>query len=144
MATVKQEVKNCPDEATLSSYLDGTLKADSRASLEEHISLCEDCLVNIVSAYESVAAFKDKRKENFMKKINWYFIAMAISFVLSFIFPRYFLQLLVATIIFATKWIIDAKNARILVMIHEAWRKGGEKEASRILENLKIGPKNRL
>ena len=79
-----------------------------------------------------------------MKRLNWYFLAMAITFTLSFVLPRYFLQLLVATIIFGAKWIIDARNARILVMIYEAWRKGGEKGASRILEGLKIDPKNRL
>jgi hypothetical protein len=32
---------------------------------------------------------------------------------------------------------VDAKSTRMLIMIHEAWRKGGEKEASRILNTLK-------
>ena len=144
MADFKQEIKTCPDEALLGSYLDGTLKDGPRDALEVHLGSCEACLVSLVSAYESVATFKGKGKENFMKRLNWYFLAMAISFALSFILPRYFLQLLVATIIFGAKWIIDARNARILVMIYEAWRKGGEKGASRILEGLKIDPKNRL
>jgi hypothetical protein len=79
-----------------------------------------------------------------MRKINWYAVGGVASFALSFVFPRYFLQFLVATILLGAKWIIDAKNTRMLVMIYEAWRKGGEKEASRILESMKVDTKNRL
>ncbi len=137
MDAVKPNLMNCPDETALSSYLDGTLKGKARDSVEAHIASCQGCLTTIVSAWESVAEFKKNRKENVMKKINWYFFGMIICFALSFMFPPYFLQLLVAAIICGAKWIIDAKNTRMLVMIYEAWQKGGEKETSRILQNFK-------
>jgi len=136
-AKIKLTDSGCPDEGALGAYLDGTLDGALRDSVETHIASCDACLTNMVSAYESVAEFKNKQKGNIMKKINLYFIGMVISFTLSFIFPAYFLQLLVATIICGAKWIIDARSTRMLVMIYDAWRKGGEKEASRILEKLK-------
>ncbi len=137
MQTLKLETGSCPDEAALSAYLDGSLRGKEREMVEEHIASCDRCLLAVVSAYESVADFKKNRKGGIMKKLNLYFICMLVSFILSFIFPRYFIQLLVATIICGAKWIIDAKSTRMLVMIYDAWKKGGEKEASKILENLK-------
>jgi hypothetical protein len=144
MAALKTETATCLSELTLSAYLDGTLKGRDREAAEEHISSCDECLRALAASYEAVAQFKKKRKENIMKKINWYFVGMVTSFALSFFLARYFLQFLTAAIIFGAKWIIDSKNTRMLVMIYDAWRKGGEKEASRILENLKADPKDRF
>ena len=144
MNVVKSEVRSCPDESLLSAYLDGSLAGDERGAVENHIASCDECLAKVVAAYESVAAFRKKRKGAPMRKINWYAVGGVASFALSFVFPRYFLQFLVATILLGAKWIIDAKNTRMLVMIYEAWRKGGEKEASRILESMKVDTKNRL
>ena len=69
-----------------------------------------------------------------MKKNLWLFGAIA-AFLLSFFVPRYFVQFLVATILLGAKWIFESVNARILIMIYEAWQKGGEKEASKILNS---------
>ena len=79
-----------------------------------------------------------------MKKINIYLILAIISFILSFVFQHYFVQFLTATLLLGIKWISDAKSTKMLVMIYEAWKKGGEKEASRILSSLDKDPKNRL
>jgi hypothetical protein len=53
-------------------------------------------------------------------------------------------QFLTATLLLGIKWVADAKSTKMLVMIYEAWKNGGEKEASRILSSLEKGPKNRL
>ena len=45
-----------------------------------------------------------------------------------------FLQLLVATILLGIKWITDSRTTKMLIMIHDAWKRGDEKETSRILE----------
>jgi len=66
------------------------------------------------------------------KRNLWLFGAI-IAFVLSFLVSRYFVQLLVATILMGTKWIFDSVNARILIMIYDAWKKGGSDEASKVL-----------
>jgi hypothetical protein len=143
MTDLKQETRAHPKEAELADYFSNVLTGEARKGIEDHIACCNDCLDNAVSAYESVKTFK-KRKSGTMKKINVYLILAIISFILSFIFRDYFMQLLTATLLLGTKWIADAKSTKMLVMIYEAWKKGGEKEASRILSTLDRGPKNRL
>jgi hypothetical protein len=71
-----------------------------------------------------------------MKRLNIYLALAIISFILSFAVPRYFVQLLVATLLLGVKWVADSKSAKMLVMIYEAWKHGGEKEASRVLERI--------
>lgn len=149
MTSLRTEIRIHPAETELAGFLDGSLSPDDRKRLEAHISSCDECLCAIVSAKESVDSFRGtdksgKERNNPMKKINAYLILAALAFTLSFAMPQYFIQLLVATIILAVKWIVDAKTTRMLVMIYEAWKKGGEKEASRILKELDIKPKNRL
>jgi len=84
------------------------------------------------------------KKGNIMKKLNIYLLLAVVSFVLSFAIRQYFVQFLVATLLLGVKWIADSKSAKMLVMIYEAWKKGGEKEASRILNVLDAESKNRL
>ena len=131
------------EEREISDYLDRLLDADSRRKVELHAVECPDCLSAMVSAYESVKLFK-KRKGNIMKKLNIYLILATVSFLLSFAVPQYFAQFLVATTLFGVKWISDAKSTKMLVMIYDAWKRGGEKEASRILNTLSPGPKSRI
>ena len=143
MTDLKEKIKTHPKEAELADYLSNTLAGEDRKRVEDHIACCNDCLDNAVSAYESVKTFK-KRKAGVMKKINVYLILAVISFGLSFVFRDYFVQFLTATLLLGIKWISDAKSTKMLVMIYEAWKKGGEKEASRILSALDKDPKNRL
>ena len=79
-----------------------------------------------------------------MKKINPYLALAIVFFLFSFITPRFFIQSLVATLVFGIKWVADSRSAKMLVMIYDAWKNGGEKEASRILSSLGKDPKNRL
>ena len=143
MTDLKEVLKGHPKEAELADYLSNTLTGEDRKRVEDHIACCTDCLDNAVSAYESVKTFK-KRKPEVMKKINVYLILAIISFILSFVFQHYFVQFLTATLLLGIKWIADAKSTKMLIMIYEAWKNGGEKEASRILSSLDKNPKNRL
>lgn len=141
MTDTKLHVKTHPTDIRLADFLDDALSPDERHKVEEHIASCGECLKKIVSAHESVELFNKNsgtknRKVNFMKKINWYLVLAIVSFVLSFVFARYFIQLLVATLLLGTKWIVDAKTTKMLVTIYEAWKTGGGKEASRILEKM--------
>jgi hypothetical protein len=142
MTHVKTDARIHPTEAELADYLGHSLTGAEKERLEEHIAACGECLDRIVSAHESVEEFRKKGgpsegKGGLMKRINVYLLLAITSFVLSFAMPRYFLQFLVATLLLGIKCIVDAKSTRMLIMIHEAWRKGGEKEASRILNTLK-------
>ena len=143
MTDLRQEIKTHPKESELADYLSNTLTGEDRKRAEDHIACCNDCLDNAVSAYESVKTFK-KRKAGVMKKINVYLILAVISFGLSFVFRDYFVQFLTATLLLGIKWITDAKSTKMLIMIYEAWKNGGEKEASRILSSLDKYPKSRL
>ena len=143
MTELKQETRMHPTESELADYLNRASAGDEREKVEDHIACCNDCLENVVSAYESVRIFK-KGKAGTMKKINIYLILAIVSFVLSFTVPRYFVQFLTATLLLGIKWITDAKSTKMLIMIYEAWKNGGEKEASRILSSLDKSPKSRL
>ncbi|MFH0763697.1 MAG: hypothetical protein V1927_01680 [Candidatus Omnitrophota bacterium] len=140
MTDTKLNTKIHPEDAELADFLAGApLPAGKRQKLEGHIGACDECLAKIVSAHESAASFNKKtgfKKGKMMKHINIYLVMAVISFALSFLAPRYFLQLLVAAIILGTKWIVDSKTTKMLVTIYEAWKTGGEKEASRILEKI--------
>ena len=131
-----------PAETELADYLTHSLNRADKARVEEHISGCDECLNTAVSAYESVKSINKKGKA--MKKINVYLVLAVISFALSFATPRFFLQFLVATLVLGTKWVVDSKATKMLIMIHEAWKKGGEKEAGRVMHSLEPESKNRL
>lgn len=143
MNGIKQEIKTHATDVEMADYLAKTLSKVDRDRVENHIAGCGECLEKAVSAYESVKEFK-KGKGNMMKKFNIYLILAIVSFSLSFIFQSYFLQFLTATLLLGIKWVADSKSTRMLVMIYEAWKRGDNKETSRILSSLDSNPKNRL
>ncbi len=132
-----------PTEVELSDFLNHSISGKEKEVVEAHIANCPDCLAKVVSAYESVELNK-KRKGKIMKKMNFYLALAILSFLLSFTMPRYFIQFLVATLILGIKWIVDSKSTKMLIMIYEAWKKGGEKEASRILQTFDSNSKSRF
>jgi hypothetical protein len=149
MTAVHTKTKTHPAASELAGYLSNSLSANEIAHIEEHLSSCRECLERAVSAYDSVRDFNahvtpKKRRSPVMKKISLPLILAIISFTLSFAIPRYFIQLLVATLILGIKWVVDSKSAKMLVMIYEAWKSGGEREASRILETLESKQKPRF
>ena len=136
MAETKIKNRKYPGEAELAGYLDGTIRGKEREIIESHLASCDECLNSAVSAYEAVRLSKKKGKSKSMRKINLYLIFCIISFILSFAMPRYFIQLLVATLLLGIKWVADSKSTKMLITIYEAWKHGGEKEASKVLNRL--------
>ena len=138
-----------PTELELADYLDNRLEAQKRSEIEEHLAVCAECLDTVVTAHEAVSdtgekPAKKKGSKNFMKKINIYLMLAILSFALSFSVSQYFVQFLVATLLFGIKWIVDAKTTKMLVMIYDAWKTGGDKETSRILKTLNPESKKRF
>jgi hypothetical protein len=130
-----------PGDMNIADYLGGAMKGKERDEMVRHLADCRICLEKAVAAHDSVEDFRKnmqpkKRKGFSVKNINIYLVLAIISFALSFAAPRYFLQFLVATLLLGIKWVVDSKTTRTLIMIQEAWRRGGEKEASQILETL--------
>ena len=128
------KLKNCPSIDRLCSYVNRALAQKEAQRIEMHLNTCYRCLDMAVSIYDGAAPIRKRRYK--LKKESLYLILGLISFVLSFIFKHYFLQFLTAAVILSIKWIVDSKTSRMLVMIYEAWRHGGEKEAGRILEDI--------
>jgi hypothetical protein len=141
------DLNSHPAEADIADYLSRALPAAAMERLEGHLAGCDECLAAMVSAYEAAGKRGNKNSlikklRAIMKKFNIYLILAILSFALSFFMPRHFIQLLVATLLLGIKWIVDAKSTKMLVMIYEAWKHGGEKEASRVLE--RVGQKDKL
>ena len=122
---------HCPDEKTLSSYLDGKLLDEAlRQGIEAHISQCTSCLDLLVLAYEAQkgrckcpASLEEKiktrlglRHKNPRRELKWLFGAVFL-FALSFVFKRYFVQFLVAAAILGFKWVMEGEGARRAIMI---------------------------
>lgn len=128
-------------EIEIADYLSGAMKGGTRLDAAGHLASCDECLGRAVLARDSVEEFRKNGgskngRGGFMKRINIYLVLAVISFLLSFAVHRYFLQFLVATMLLGAKWVVDSKTTRMLIMIQEAFRNGGEKEASRIFERL--------
>ena len=126
----------CLSETELSDYLSGSLSPDKKLDIENHLASCAECLEQLTFAYECVSEYPAQKGVYFVKKKltkNTWLLGAALAFILSFLFPKYFMQFLAATVLLGLKWIFDSSNAKILIMIYEAWKKGGEKEASKIL-----------
>lgn len=134
------KTKYCPEEHLLNAYLTDGLKDTERETVEKHIASCPYCIYRIAEAYEVLGQRQpQKLLEDFMnliKKTNIWLVSCVFMFIMSFIFPRYFMQFLIGTLLCGTKWIVDSKNTKMLIMIYEAWKHGGGKEAERIIETL--------
>ena len=140
----------CPSELVLSDYLENRLGEQQQKQLLEHVADCPNCLALLELAQQSQQAqIKDqpsramiKRAQNALpekqKQKNssrkWSFLA-ALTFILSFIATRYFLQFLTLAVIFSIKWIFDSGSTRTLIMIYEAWRKKDKGSAHRIIKD---------
>ncbi len=146
---MSQIVDKHPADIVIADYLDNLLSRDEKERVEEHMAACDECRNKMICAYESARSFRktvstNKKKAKPMGKINLYLIFAIISFALSFIIPRFFLQLLVATLLLGAKWVTDSKSTKMLIMIHEAWKNGGEREASEVIKRFDSNIKNRL
>lgn len=127
--------KDCVPFERLCDYANGTLPPKEKAKVESHLAGCYHCLDIVVSMHDGNKYFHNKRGLN-MKKEYLYLLMALVCFLSSFIFKGYFLQFLAATIVLGMKWVVDSKTNRMLIMIYEAWRKGGEREAGRVLKEM--------
>ena len=78
-----------------------------------------------------VTPFKRSPKAQKAWNALW-LIASAGSFALSFAFPRYFFQLLVATLLCGVKWIVENRVMKTQILIYKALSEGEGPEQSRL------------
>ncbi|MGB2630974.1 MAG: zf-HC2 domain-containing protein [Candidatus Omnitrophota bacterium] len=116
----------CLSEEILSEYLAGVLPEEDRGWVEGHIAECTRCRKLLAESHE---VLKKRDIEDIFRKIfnivknNLWFAGAMSALALSFVFPKYFLQFLVACLLMGAKWIMDTKNAKMLVMIYDAWKR---------------------
>ncbi len=63
-------------------------------------------------------------------------VGAVVAFVLSFIFPKYFMQCLVITLILGIRWALNSEGGRTLIMVIDSWRhhsQDKDQEISRLL-----------
>lgn len=151
-----QKTNLCPDEAALSAYLSGALDRQEAENIEAHIADCPFCLESLKTAYEADKLYSEgsfpesseklKRKAKSIaaagarkKRVskNLWLIATIAAFTMSFIFPRYFAQFLVAALILGLKWVSEGENARTLIMVLDAWRHHSNEKDEEIKDRVK-------
>lgn len=124
----------CPSDEELAEYLAGSLPHSSRPAVEEHLASCPKCRSVVSEAYDVLqtpslkafaASFAMKLKDNLWLLPSASFLA------LSFIFKRYFLQFLSASVICAVKWIIDSRATNLLIMINRSLREDAPESPAR-------------
>jgi len=132
----------CPTEADLNRYMIGGLSVNEKDKIEKHIADCPYCVYKISESYKIV---EEVKKEGNIKKgytmsikkgLNVWLILSITMFLLSFLVPHYFVQFLTASILLGIKWIVDNKNTKMLIMIHEAWKEGRQDEIDRFMKKL--------
>ncbi len=159
---MNRPLKNCPNDNILADYAAGGLPRDEINSLERHISGCKACLQKISIALKAEALHKEggltgpapetiqkalKRlglgntkntNAGFIKtkKRQFWFLAAMAAFVLSFVFPKYFLQCLVMTILLGLKWIMESENMRTLILVIDSWRRHQHNQDEEIIKRL--------
>ena len=135
----QQAGSNCPSSGdALADYIAGGLSANERQTIEKHASECKDCLWKISTALKADALNNNKEaKMRPVKKHNLWLLLTIIAFTSSFLFPRYFLQCLVATILVGIKWITDSENMRTLILVLDSWRKHEHSRDENISERLR-------
>lgn len=136
---MKSIKEGCPALEELCDYVKGSLTQKMREEIESHLACCYHCLDIVVSIHDGATFYNKscKKRKGFTMKKEFLFLIMAVlCFLASFVFSRFFLQFLTATIILGIKWIVDSKTNKMLILIYDAWKRGGEREAGRILKEL--------
>lgn len=154
---------DCPNEEILLGYLNGTLEKEERQFVEHHLAGCGFCLSQLNLAYQSQlmdrkGSFQPvsqelinktksflgiqivnnlKRGKTKTKKANLFLAGAIIPFILSFIFPKYFIQFLVVTLVLGIRWAFESEGGRTMIMVLDSWRHHSHDKDEEISHRLK-------
>lgn len=109
----------CPAELKLAKYLEGSLPSNMRQALEKHLADCPYCLDLLVVTKNVLKAEARSYKPSWFRRLKMqkWLILTGISFALSFVIRRFFLQFLFLALILGIKWALGSEGSRNLVMI---------------------------
>jgi hypothetical protein len=158
------KTSDCPDEGLLVQYLEAKLDKEKYQALEYHIAGCGFCLSQLSIASQSklmhkqgsfesvpqnlinktksrlgIGENKGNSKDNKRKiiKKQLFLLGAIIFFVLSFIFPKYFAQFLVGTLILGIRWAFESESGRTLIMVLDSWRHHSQDKDEEISHRLR-------
>jgi|GEM_PF-1921072 len=157
-----EKSKECPGTKPLLDYLAGSLSGEISLELEKHLSHCPFCLRQISIASDALSQKKkdlipvpektinkvNRRLEAYLKnttrkrkgkktKQRFYFLAMLVFFVLSFLLPKYFAQFLVGALILGMRWSLEGKGGQTLIMVLDSLRKQSQGKNDEISNRIK-------
>ncbi len=123
----------CPVELELAKYLEGSLTSGKRQDMEKHLADCPYCLDLLVAAKSVLKQETQVRPSWFsrLKRQRW-LILTAVSFSLSFVVRRFFLQFLFLALISGIKWALGSEGSRNLVMIFRSLSHRGAEEKEEV------------
>ncbi len=136
----------CPADSILADYISDVIPTKSEKEIiASHVAKCDKCFEKVASCVSALTisdkagqADTGKRllrrvlsmpkkyprmrfKGGYIKR-NKYFLVAGLFFLLSFIFKPFFLQFLVAALLFGVKWVMDTGSTKALIMIYETWK----------------------
>jgi len=122
-----EKTAECPAETELIRYLEGTLPETKEKSLAEHVKGCFWCIEQLDQAQRAQSFYKGNKAAilnitDWAKKNKW-LLGAGIAFILSFVFPGYFLQFLILTLLMGIKWIFSTGGNKTVIMIYDAWKR---------------------
>jgi len=158
------KTSDCPSEEILVEYLNGVLDKEKYQFIEHHIAGCGFCLSQLNLASQSQLMDKQetfelvpqklinktksflgvhgnvnslKRNKTRIKKARLFLAGAVIFFILSFIFPKYFMQFLVVTLILGIRWAFESEGGRTMIMVLDSWRHHSQDKDVEISHRLK-------
>ncbi|OGX50444.1 MAG: hypothetical protein A3G37_00850 [Omnitrophica WOR_2 bacterium RIFCSPLOWO2_12_FULL_46_30] len=127
----------CPAELKLAKYLEGSLPSNMRQDIEKHLADCPFCLDLLVVTRNVLNGEGQAKPSGFRRlRMQKWLILTGISFALSFVIRRFFLQFLFLSLILGIKWALSSEGSRNLVMIFRSLSHRGaeDKEERKIFE----------
>ena len=108
----------CPEELKLAKYLEGSLPSNMCQDVEKHLADCPYCLDLLVVTKNVLKGEAQAKPSGFRRlKMQKWLILTGISFALSFVIRRFFLQFLFLSLILGIKWALSSEGSRNLIMI---------------------------
>lgn len=137
----------CPADSMLADYISGAISAETEKEIiASHVAGCDKCFEKVASGVSALSISdkdeqvdtnnrllrrvlsmpkkypRERLKGGYIKR-NKYLLVAGLFFLLSFIFKLFFLQFLVAALIFGVKWVMDTGSTKALIMIYETWKR---------------------
>ena len=140
------KTSDCLEQEVLLAYLQGGLSQERCKVVEHHLAGCGFCLNQLDVAHQAqlksgedsfeavpqglinktkvslgISTVKNNNKSKPIRR-RFFLAGTVISFALSFIIPKYFIQFLVATLILGLRWAFESEGARTLIMVLDSRR----------------------